>query len=110
MTEIEDVPRMTGIVEEDSLGAGQCHGGPAEHEGWVEVALNDGVSAKSLTSLGDRRTPIETDDRRVGLIHQLQQMVATDTEMDARRSRMTRRQLVENLARMGQHEPLIVRP
>ena len=41
VAEVEDVARMSGVVVEHSLSAGDCRLGACKHEGRIEIPLHD---------------------------------------------------------------------
>ena len=77
--------RVAGVVGEHGVGAGERDLGAGEHERRVEVALHGDVGAEAGPGGGDRRAPVEPDHGRPGREHRLEQMVAADAEVDARR-------------------------
>ncbi len=108
MAEVEDVTRVAGVVLQHVLDTDERHITTGEHEGWIEVALDDRRFAEPAPSLADRRTPVESDHGRTGSMHRLEQVTAGDAEVNARHIRMTRGELGEHTARVGKHECVVV--
>ena len=96
------------IVGQHRLGALQRDVDAGEHERRVEVALHHELRPHPYASVENRRPPVETDDRRAGGEHLLQQVVAADAKVDAGSVGMKSLQLTEDRARVGQYEAFVV--
>ena len=113
--EVEDVARMRGavgrlVVAQHLCGAGERRFDAGEHERRIEVALHDESVAEAIAGVGDRRAPIEPDDRGARLDERLEQVIAADAEMDRRRVGMAASELAEHVTGVGEHVPVVVAP
>ncbi len=113
VAEVEDVAGVLGpvgvlVVPQHVLGALDRRSETREHECRIEVALHDEVVAESASGVGDPCAPVQTDHRRAGAVHRLQEMVAADAEVDAGGVRVPAAQLAEHVAGMGEHVAVVV--
>ena len=108
VAEVEDVPWLPTVVGEHRRGTAEGDLGAGEDERRVEVALNGNVRPEALASGADRRPPVESDHLGAGSGHRLEEVVATDAEMNAGHSRVALGQLGEHASRVRQDEVLVV--
>ena len=101
-------PGGTGVVGEHLARSGECGVGPRQDEGRVEVALDDEVVAEAAAGVGDGRAPVEPEHGRTGRVHRLEEMVATDAEVDRGSVRVAGAEFVEHPSGMWQHVPVVV--
>jgi len=113
VAEVEDVSGVGGpvgepVVAQHLLGAVEGRLTAGEDEGRIEVALHDQVVAQPTARIADRGAPVETDDRRTGVEHRLEEVVAADAEVDRRGGRVAPAQLTEHVPGVGEHEAVVV--